>query len=85
MIFLQRIAFFIIKTSELEFVLNMKVVALFLSFSTHIFTSQSDTHNSSYGLHGEQRPEHVKYFENMLWPINWYCSKVRKTMFLTSN
>ncbi|MCH81173.1 hypothetical protein A2U01_0001956, partial [Trifolium medium] len=37
------IVFLTIKTSELEFVLNIKVVVLYLSFPTYICASQSDT------------------------------------------
>jgi hypothetical protein len=82
---MRRIAFLTVKISKLEFVLNIKFVALFLSFPMHIYISQTNPRNSNYGQHDEQGSEPIKYFENLLWPINWPCSKVRKPMFLRSN
>jgi hypothetical protein len=42
--------FLTILESELVFMINMKVVDLFLSFPTHFTASQSDAHSSSYDL-----------------------------------
>jgi len=57
---LQRLAFLTIKTFNLGFVLNMKVVDIFLSFPTLIFTPRSDNLSQSYGLHSEQGSKHIK-------------------------
>ncbi|PNX90901.1 hypothetical protein L195_g047029, partial [Trifolium pratense] len=42
------------ETSELDFIFNVKVVALCLSFPTHCHEPQSDTRSSSYGLQSEK-------------------------------
>jgi hypothetical protein len=53
-------AFLIRRTSKMVFVLYMKVVDIFLSFPTVIFTPPTDNLNQSYGLHSEQGSKHIK-------------------------
>ncbi|GAU30910.1 hypothetical protein TSUD_381250 [Trifolium subterraneum] len=70
--------------SKLAFGFNMKVVALSLSFPTHLPAPQSDIRSSSYGLHNQKVPDFEKY-KGSTCPKAHLIMYARKMSTQTSN